>query len=468
MDAILQQAQSESNVEVRSQMAASARRLPVDQALTLLKQLLQRGEDVDDPYVPQMCWWAIEANLDRGRKEVLAWLGDDRLRREPMVAQTILGRVMRALALKGKNEDLLDCARLLEMVDGQEQLDEVLNGFELAFAGRQVGALPKVLAQALTASGRTSLNLRIRLGDSEATRNGIKLLRDERADSTMRVRIARALSEVRSAAAVPSLLDLAESSNDVQVQRVAMASVSVFDDRRIAGRLLQGFEDYSDVVRPVFFDVMLSRPNWSQQLIEAISSSQLDANMVPPDVIDQLRQHSDSSIASATAEIFGAGVNFGPQRVKKRIAQLRVVLGEGTGNPYAGEELFMQKCAACHKLFHKGSSVGPDLTPYQRGDLDTLLMSVVDPSAEIREGFEQTILVTNDGRILTGFVIDEDTQIVTLRSKSGENVRLAREDIESRNSIKKSLMPDGLLQDLSDQQIRDFFAYLRISQPISN
>ena len=180
------------------------------------------------------------------------------------------------------------------------------------------------------------------------------------------------------------------------------------------------------------------------------------------------RAHSDSLVASSASDVFGAVELLGPERIQDRIAQLRVVLGEGTGNPYAGEKLFMQKCAACHKLFHKGGIVGPDLTPYQRGNLDTLLMSVVDPSAEIREGFEQVVLVTADGRSLTGFVVDEDAQVLTLRSKSGENVRIPRDEIESRDVVKKSLMPDGLLRDLSDQQLRDFFAYLRISQPISH
>ncbi|MEM7315557.1 MAG: hypothetical protein AAF497_20645, partial [Planctomycetota bacterium] len=468
MDALVQQAQRESNVEVRSQMAASARRLSVDQALALLKELLQHQEDVDDPYAPLMCWWVIEANLDRGREEVLGLLSDDTLRREPMVVKHILGRVGRALALKGKNRDLLACGKLFDMVDSQEQADEVLKGFELAFAGRQAVGLPKALARALMESGRTSLNLRIRLGDRNAIGDGIKLLGDKEADVNLRVGMARALSEVRCEGAVPSLLELAASSKDAKLQRIAMTSVSVFDDPQIAVRLLRGAVNYPVAVRPAFFDVMLSRTSWSKQLMEAISSSQLESNMVPPDVIDQLRQHTDSAIASATVGVFGAGTNLGPLRIKKRIDELRVLLGEGTGNPYAGEELFMQKCVACHKLFHKGGNVGPDLTPNQRGNLDTLLMSVVDPSAEIREGFEQTILVTNDGRILTGFVIDEDTQIVTIRSKSGENVRVARDDIDSRNTMKKSIMPDGLLQDLTDQQLRDLFAYLRISQPISH
>ncbi len=76
-------------------------------------------------------------------------------------------------------------------------------------------------------------------------------------------------------------------------------------------------------------------------------------------------------------------------------------------------------------------------------------------------------LVTTEGRIFTGFVIDQDTQIITLRVKAGEDIRIERRDVEEIVPVGRSLMPDGLLQELSDQQVRDFFAYLRISQPIS-
>ena len=152
---------------------------------------------------------------------------------------------------------------------------------------------------------------------------------------------------------------------------------------------------------------------------------------------------------------------------RQKIEHLRGLLGEGTGNPYAGEAAFIERCAACHKLFYKGGNVGPDLTPYQRDNLDTLLLSVISPSIEIREGFEYTALVTADGRILTGFVVDQDNQIITLRVKAGEDIRIERKDVEEMSPVGRSLMPDGLLDGMSDQQLRDFFAYLRISQPIS-
>jgi putative heme-binding domain-containing protein len=128
----------------------------------------------------------------------------------------------------------------------------------------------------------------------------------------------------------------------------------------------------------------------------------------------------------------------------------------------------MQRCAACHKLLHKGGNIGPNLTPYQRENLDTLLISVINPNAEIREGFEYVILHTKDGRTLNGFLTDQDNQVLAIRGMTGEDIRVERKDVLSLEPMGRSLMPEGLLEDLTEQQLRDFFAYLKISQPISN
>ena len=96
-----------------------------------------------------------------------------------------------------------------------------------------------------------------------------------------------------------------------------------------------------------------------------------------------------------------------------------------------------------------------------------MLISVVNPNAEIREGFEYVSLETTDGRSLSGFLTDQDNQIVALRGMAGEDIRVSRADVKSLKPMGRSLMPEGLLQQLTDQEMRDFFAYLRISQPIS-
>ncbi|MCA9133212.1 MAG: c-type cytochrome, partial [Planctomycetales bacterium] len=467
-EAILAQSEREDNAEVRAQIAGSARRLPADQALPLVASVLRHDEDIDDLYVPLMCWWVLEINLDRERDAVLAMFEDSDFRAQPMVVKYILPRMMRGLALKGKNLDLQQCAQLLALASEQEQVDQLLSGFEQAFAGRRMVGLPANLARALVDSGRSSLELRVRLGDQQATDEAIKLLQNDEADSQERIAVARMLGEVKSSDSLQPLLDVAVNAEDAGLQRAALTACSAFEDAGIAQRLLKAFPKFSDEVRPAFFDLMLSRVEWTRPLVDALASGAVAVEMIPGDVAEQLRRHSEADIADIAKDKLGAGESLDPADSKQRVEELRAVLSEGTGNPYAGEAIFMDRCAACHKLFFKGGAVGPDLTPYQRGNLDTLLISVVNPNAEIREGFEYVALLTVDGRILTGFVTDQDTQIVTLRVKAGEDIRIEQDDVESIAPMGRSLMPEGLLQGLSEQQLRDFFAYLRISQPITN
>jgi putative heme-binding domain-containing protein len=153
--------------------------------------------------------------------------------------------------------------------------------------------------------------------------------------------------------------------------------------------------------------------------------------------------------------------------MKKEIDRLTGVVGTGTGSPYIGKKLFTVRCATCHVLHATGGTVGPDLTPFKRDDAAHLLLHVINPSAEIREGYENQIVVTGDGRTLTGIVVEKDAGVVVLRTADGQRVVLPKDDVEEMRVSGVSLMPEGLLQGLSDQEVRDLFAYLRSGQPLN-
>jgi putative heme-binding domain-containing protein len=144
------------------------------------------------------------------------------------------------------------------------------------------------------------------------------------------------------------------------------------------------------------------------------------------------------------------------------------VLALGQGDPYKGKVLYTQSCGKCHILFDEGGRIGPNLTTYKRDDVSRILMNIVNPSAEIREGFESYLILTNEGRTATGFLFDQDNRVVVLRGVDGQNITLPRDQIEEMIPQKKSLMPEGLLKPLTPQQVRDLFAYLRSSQPLNN
>ena len=137
-------------------------------------------------------------------------------------------------------------------------------------------------------------------------------------------------------------------------------------------------------------------------------------------------------------------------------------------DPYEGHRLYNQTCGKCHTLFGQGGKIGPDLTTYKRDDLRGMLLNVVNPSAEIREGFENYIARTADGRTIAGLIADQDPNVVVIRGADGQNISLQREEIEDLRASRTSLMPDGQLKPMSDQQIRDLFAYLRSTQPLAD
>jgi putative heme-binding domain-containing protein len=277
----------------------------------------------------------------------------------------------------------------------------------------------------------------------------------------------RAFGEVREPAAVPALLAIASSSGPDTLRKAALSSLSSYDDVSIGVKAVELLPKVTGDVQTAAFTLLASRVTWSVRLLDAVQSGKVKRASVPDDVANRLRASKDSQVSELAARLLPK-----PQPVaaefQKRIDEIRATLTRAPGNPYAGEAAFMQRCAACHKLFFKGGNVGPDLTPYQRDNPGTMLLSIVNPSAEIREGFQYYTVETKDGRTLSGFFVDRDNQITVLRSLEGENITLRSSEIVELQPTGRSLMPEGLLEGMTDQELRDFFAYLRISQPITN
>jgi putative heme-binding domain-containing protein len=96
-----------------------------------------------------------------------------------------------------------------------------------------------------------------------------------------------------------------------------------------------------------------------------------------------------------------------------------------------------------------------------------MLSTIINPSLEIREGFENYVATTADGRVLNGFLVQQDSQVVILRGVDGQNVILRRDETEELKVLPQSVMPEGTLKTLADQQLRDLFAYLRSTQPVN-
>ncbi len=188
--------------------------------------------------------------------------------------------------------------------------------------------------------------------------------------------------------------------------------------------------------------------------------------IVPSDLARRFALHGDDMLTAAATELWPTALASQPQTAGDLHALHETILASA-GDPYRGKRLFATSCGRCHRLFGDGGDVGPDLTSDPRNDLSRLLGAVAAPSAEIREGFENYVAVTSDGRVVSGLLVDQDEHVVVLREADGRAVLLERDDVEDLVKQQKSLMPDGLLDRMPADEVRDLFAYLRSSQPLN-
>src|SRR5208282_3186935 len=105
-------------------------------------------------------------------------------------------------------------------------------------------------------------------------------------------------------------------------------------------------------------------------------------------------------------------------------------------------------------LFGEGNKVGPDLTTADRKNTEFLVTSIVDPSAVIRNEFVAYVAITNNGRLVNGLIVEATPRTVTLVDAKNERTTIARDDLEKLSPSPQSLMPEKILDDLDEQQIR--------------
>jgi putative heme-binding domain-containing protein len=316
--------------------------------------------------------------------------------------------------------------------------------------------------------GGQSIVLGLRQGRAESVTQALATLANDKADVNERLQYAQIFGEIRQPQCVDVLLELIAKTTDEGLRMAALTSLQSYDDPRVPAAVIELYGKMSDDGRSAAQTLLASRKAWAAQLLEAVEADKIDPRSLPLDVVRKLTVHRDDRIADLVVKHWGSVAGATTEEMQQQIARLGEVIRSGSGSPYDGKKLFTATCAKCHRLFGQGGQIGPDLTSFKRDDVANMLVHIVNPSAEVREGFETYQAQTDDGRIVVGFLVDRDNQVVILRGADGQNVTLTHDQIEELAPQRKSLMPEGQLRELSDQQVRDLFAYLRSTQPLND
>lgn len=193
----------------------------------------------------------------------------------------------------------------------------------------------------------------------------------------------------------------------------------------------------------------------------ALVLSRLENGKIPLSDIDslkrrQLTSHSDGAIRARAEKLFGA-----IQGNRAAVYDAYKSVAEDPGNAANGRRVFQKSCANCHRLNREGFQVGPDLFGVRNQPKATILLHILVPDQEITQGFHAYTAVLNDGRTVQGLLANETATSVTLRLPQGKEESIPRDQIEEYSKSPLSLMPQGIENTHSRQELADLLAYLK-------
>ena len=139
---------------------------------------------------------------------------------------------------------------------------------------------------------------------------------------------------------------------------------------------------------------------------------------------------------------------------------------ERVGDARTGAALFARHCLTCHQMQGKGSRVGPELSGIASRPKLALLEDILNPGKDVSPDFVNFVVVTKQGQVFTGLLVADTSALVRLRGPQGAEETVLRSDIEELRPNHQSLMPEGLEQALTPQDVSHLLEFLRNPVPL--
>ncbi len=452
---------------VRSQLACTAKRLPGPQGLPLVAALLAHDEDVSDPHIPLLLWWAVEDKAATDREQVLTLFATREAWAHPLARDAILPRLARRYAAGATADDFAACARLLAAAPGEPEFDALVAGMDKGMQGRKFDAVPSALQMVVNdlhieqETRPARIRFAVRLGSHVAAARALALLADRQVSQPDRLALVDLVGQVADPAAVDPLLKLLNDQEPAAVQSAALAALERFSDPRIGEAVLGILQNAKAEIRTRALTLLCGRAASAALLLEAVDRGAIKPDQIPAAQLRQIALFKVPKIEELLVKHWGKVTEETPAEKRAQIHGISVSMNLTTGDSARGKPLFAKHCGICHTLFGEGNKIGPDLTGADRKNREFLLTSIVDPSAVVRKEFFNYVVATKDGRVLTGLLAESTPTTVTILDAKNQRTTVPTSDVDTIEPAAQSLMPEKILDELDADQVRDLMRYLQ-------
>lgn len=435
---------SEQQLDVRYQLAFSLGSLPSsrnrNQALARLA--VDNGAD-------RWMRLAIQSSLAEGAAEVFQLLLDDKTFRQTAYGREFLTSLVKQISAANRAVEIATVIRELnELPESTGGLNESL--VRVLVGARKGEERQKLLA---AASGKASELLDRLVADA---RELLDSTASEKASMEARLQAVTTLGLGRLADDADRFRSLFDLSQPSQIQLAAIDTLSRFEDREVAGLLIEAWPSLSPTVRSRATEALCMREPWLMSMLEAVAEGTIGRSDISSTRVTLLKLHPNETVRKTVTDVFSSATTS----VRGEVVAAYQPALELEGIPDRGRELFRKNCSACHRLESFGTAVGADLKAISdRGDASVLL-NILDPNREVKPKFVSYVIVTEDGRLTTGMIVAENANSLTLRSLDGKQSVIQRIDIEQLRGTGLSFMPEGLEKEIDIQGMADLLSYL--------
>ncbi|MCC7085634.1 MAG: c-type cytochrome [Pirellulales bacterium] len=284
-----------------------------------------------------------------------------------------------------------------------------------------------------------------------------KAARNVQLDSSRRKLAIQALRYATFPIAGKLLPSLIADDRDQTIRILAIETLGAFDDPSIGPTLLAGFVHETQATRRAILNAMLEQPQRIRRLLDELEAEGITPADLQPDQWQRLATQSDEELRHRSERLHAAATPMDRQPV---IDQYRRVLTMPADSE-RGKQVFVKNCATCHRVAELGVNVGPDISDSRTRLAEQFLVDILDPNRAIDNRYFSYSLSLTSGQIVTGIIAAETASSVTLREPDDKTRTVLREDIDTFHSNGISLMPTGLEQAISLEQMADLISFLK-------
>jgi putative membrane-bound dehydrogenase-like protein len=267
----------------------------------------------------------------------------------------------------------------------------------------------------------------------------------------------RLLARVTPELSGKTLLDLLQPQQPAEVQSAAARALSELDNVALANAVFAGWPQYAASTRRRVLAAVPRSTSMTSALADRLEAGSLSPVELDASVRQSLLKSPIDSLKQRFQKLLTTATGADRQEVMTRLQPALKMEGDRR----RGAVIFAKTCLLCHTVEGQGRHVGPDLSGVASRPKEALLMDILDPSQQVSPDFINYTLVTTDGKVVTGFIISETAASVTLRRADEADDTVLRSQIKELRAEGKSLMPEGLEQGMTPQDMADLLSFLQ-------